>query len=81
MAQPLETVYEVFARKARGERLRHVGYVDAFDDETAKVHAWTTYSEEKWFEMWIVRRSDVMTVRRNASRSTAGAVGGRHRSG
>lgn len=59
-----EAVYEVFARKRRGDRLCHVGYVDAFDDETARVHAWMTYSEEKWFEMCVVRRSDVIAVNR-----------------
>ena len=30
-----EFVYDVFTRKERGDRLQHVGYVDAFDDETA----------------------------------------------
>ena len=58
-----EAVYEVFARKSRGDRLCHVGYVDALDDETARVHAWTTYSEEKWFEMCVVRRNDVIAVK------------------
>ena len=29
-----EFVYDVFTRKERGDRLQHVGYVDAFDDET-----------------------------------------------
>lgn len=59
-----EKVYEVFARKARGDRLCHVGWVDAFDHETAKVHAWTTYSEEKWFEMRVVLRGDLVVVNR-----------------
>jgi len=27
-----EFVYEVFARKDRGEPLTHIGYVDALDD-------------------------------------------------
>ena len=48
----------------RGDRLQHVGYVDAFDDETAKVYAWTTYSEEKWFEMCVVKRVNVLPVNR-----------------
>jgi len=59
-----ENIYEVFARKRRGERLYHVGYIDAFDDETARIYAWTTYSEEKWFEMCVVRRDDVIAVNR-----------------
>ncbi len=59
-----ESVYDVFTRKERGDRLQHVGYVDAFDDETAKVYAWTTYSEEKWFEMCVVKRVNVLPVNR-----------------
>ena len=27
-----EIVYEVFARKERGEPLGHIGYIDALDD-------------------------------------------------
>ena len=61
-----ETVYEVFARKSRGDRLCHVGFVDAFGEETAKVHAWMTYSEERWFEMCVVRREDIVPVNRAA---------------
>ena len=59
-----EFVYDVFTRKERGDRLQHVGYVDALDDETAKVHAWTAYDEEKWFEMCVVRRTNVLPVNR-----------------
>lgn len=61
----LEIVYDVFARKNRGDQLAHVGYIDALDDETAKVYAWTTYSEENWFEMCVVRRSNVIPVNRD----------------
>ena len=59
-----EILYDVFARKDRGDPLSHIGYVDAFDDETAKVYAWTTYSEEKWFEMCVVKRTNVLPVNR-----------------
>ena len=61
----IEITYDVFARKNRGDQLSHIGYVDALDDETAKVHAWTTYSEEKWFEMCVVRRSQIIPVNRD----------------
>ena len=61
----LEIVYDVFARKNRGDQLSHIGYIDALDDETAKIYAWTTYSEENWFEMCVVRRTDVIPVNRN----------------
>ena len=57
-----EFVYDVFTRKERGDRLQHVGYVDALDDETAKVYAWTAYDEEKWFEMCVVERSAIIPV-------------------
>ena len=60
----LEISYAVVARKNRGDQLSHIGYIDALDDETAKVYAWTTYSEENWFEMCVVRRTDVIPVNR-----------------
>lgn len=57
-------VYEVFARKARGEPLHHVGYLNAPDDELARVYAWKTYDEEKWFEMCVVPRAAIILVAR-----------------
>ena len=57
-----ETVYDVFARKNRGEPLHHVGYLDALDDELARIYAWKTYDEESWFEMCVVRRSNIIPV-------------------
>ncbi len=59
-----EVVYDVFARKNRGDALTHVGYVDALDDETARVYAWKTYDEENWFEMCVVPRSAIVPVNR-----------------
>jgi len=60
-----EIVYDVFARKDRGDQLVHIGYVDALDDETAKVYAWKTYDEEKWFEMYVVQRTSIIPVNRD----------------
>jgi 1,2-phenylacetyl-CoA epoxidase PaaB subunit len=57
-----ETVYDVFARKNRGEPLHHVGYVNALDDELARIYAWKTYDEESWFEMCVVKRKDIIPV-------------------
>ncbi len=57
-----ETIYEVFARNNRGDPLAHIGYVDAFDDETAKIHALTTYDEQSWFEMCVVPRAAIIPV-------------------
>lgn len=55
-------VYEVFARKARGEPLRHIGNLNAPDDELARVYAFNTYDEEKWFDMWVAPRSSLVEV-------------------
>ena len=57
-----QKVYEVFARKTRGEPLRHIGNLNAPDDELARVYAYDTYDEEKWFDMWVVDRSDLHEV-------------------
>lgn len=55
-------VYEVFARKSRGEPLRHIGNLNAPDVALAKVYAFNTYDEEKWFDMRIVARSELHEV-------------------
>jgi 1,2-phenylacetyl-CoA epoxidase PaaB subunit len=60
-----EYVYDVFARKNRGDQLAHIGFVDALDDETARVYAWKTYDEENWFEMCVVPRSAIIPVNRD----------------
>ncbi|MDQ6918416.1 MAG: hypothetical protein M3Z98_03550, partial [Candidatus Dormibacteraeota bacterium] len=54
--------YEVFARKARIDPLRHVGRVVAPDDDIAQAYARATYDEERWVEMIIVPREAVITV-------------------
>ena len=59
-----EILYEVFARKDRGDSLRHVGYLDAINDEVARVYAWKTFDEERWFEMCVVPRSAIIPVNR-----------------
>lgn len=57
-----EPVYEVFARKTREEPLRHIGYINAMDDDLARVYAWNTYDEQNWFEMCVVARSAILPV-------------------
>ncbi len=59
-----EIVFDVFARKHRGDPLAHVGYLSALDAELARVYAWKTYDEESWFEMCIVPRSQIIPVNR-----------------
>ena len=63
-------IYEVFARKQRGEPLRHIGNLNAPDDDLAKVYAYQTYDEEKWFDMWVVPRERMVEVY-NAERGAA----------
>ncbi len=60
-----EIVYDVFARKNRGDQLCHIGYVDALDDAMARIYAWKTYDEENWFEMCVVKRSEIIPVNRD----------------
>lgn len=55
-------VYEVFARKHRGEPLHHIGSLNAPDDDLATVYAFQTYDEEKWFDMWVVPRDRMIEV-------------------
>lgn len=71
-----EAVWDVFAKKERGEALRHIGYVDALDAELARVYAWKTYDEERWFEMCVVPRSAIIPVNRDDGPFAANAVGG-----
>jgi 1,2-phenylacetyl-CoA epoxidase PaaB subunit len=60
-----DRVFDVFARKDRGEPLTHIGFVDAVDAELAKVYAWRTYDEQNWFEMCIVPRAEILPVNRD----------------
>ena len=55
-------IYEVFARKNHTEALKHVGSVNAADDDLAKAYAWTMYDEEKWVEMCVVPRDAVIPI-------------------
>lgn len=55
-------VYEVFARKTHDEELKHIGSVNAADDELAKIYAWSVYDEERWVEMCVVPRAAIVSV-------------------
>lgn len=55
-------VYEVFARKSRGEPLRHIGNLNAPGAELARVYAFNTYDEERWFDMYVVARAHMHEV-------------------
>jgi hypothetical protein len=68
-------VYEIFARKTRGEALRHIGNLNAPDDELAKVYAFNTYDEEKWFDMYIAPRERFLEVFSRLDASDTGERG------
>lgn len=54
--------YEVFARKSRGDAVKHIGAINAPDDALARVYAYQTYDEEKWFDMYVVPRDRFIEV-------------------
>lgn len=55
-------VYEVFARKSHGDELKHVGSINATDNDLARVYAWTLYDEESWVEMCVVPRRAIIPI-------------------
>jgi 1,2-phenylacetyl-CoA epoxidase PaaB subunit len=55
-------IYEVFARKTRGEPLRHIGNLNAPDTALARVYAFNTYDEERWFDMYVTPREALQEV-------------------
>lgn len=55
-------VYEVFARKSHDDELKHVGSVNAADDDLARIYAWSVYDEERWVEMCVVPRRAFVCV-------------------
>ncbi|MDQ3522873.1 MAG: phenylacetic acid degradation b [Gemmatimonadota bacterium] len=57
-----EPVYEVFARKTREEPMRHIGWINAMDDDLARVYAWKTYDEQNWAEMCVIPRSAIIPL-------------------
>lgn len=59
-----DRVYVVLARKNREDPLQHIGSVHAADPELAKVYAWKTYDEERWFEMVVAPRDAFHAVNR-----------------
>jgi 1,2-phenylacetyl-CoA epoxidase PaaB subunit len=57
-----DDVYEVFARKAHTDEMKHVGSVNAADAELAKTYAWALYDEEAWVEMCVVPRQAIIPI-------------------
>lgn len=59
-----EKLYEIFARRKREDRFEHVGTIQAPGPELARVYAWQTYDEAKWFEMIVAPRAAFHAVNR-----------------
>ncbi len=66
------TIWEVFARKAREDRLQHIGSLHAPDGSLAGVYAWKIYDEERWFEMVVAPRTAFVAVNREEAPFTLG---------
>jgi hypothetical protein len=52
----------VFGRLGSTDALSQLGTVRATNDDLASSYARTTYDEDKWIEMVVVRRDAVITV-------------------
>lgn len=57
-----ETVFEVFCRIEPGDRMCHVGTLNAPRLELARVYAWKIYDEEDWSDMWVVPREAIASA-------------------
>lgn len=56
------TVYVVFGRLTDVDPLAQLGTVRAPNQDLACAYARTTYDEDKWIEMVVVRRDAMMSV-------------------
>ncbi|MFW6084562.1 MAG: hypothetical protein ACODAA_05055 [Gemmatimonadota bacterium] len=59
-----ERLYEIFARQKREDRFEHIGTIQAPGASLARVYAWQTYDEAKWFEMIVAPRDAFDPVNR-----------------
>lgn len=55
-------VYEVFAQIEPGGPISHIGNLNAPGIELAKVYARRIYDEERWSEMWVVAREQIVVA-------------------
>lgn len=54
--------YEVFARINPGDDLTNIGTLDADTDRLAKTYARTTFDEEDWDRLVVVRQDALVDV-------------------
>ena len=55
-------VYEVFAQIEPGGPISHIGNLNAPGVELATVYARRIYDEERWSEMWVVPREEIVVA-------------------
>ncbi len=65
--------YDVFARVRAGDDLVRVGRVEAPSDRLARAYARTTFDEEDWDYMAVVRHDDLVAVPTDGEPPRAGA--------
>jgi 1,2-phenylacetyl-CoA epoxidase PaaB subunit len=57
-----KNVFEVFAQIEPGGPISHIGNLNAPGIALAKVYARRIYDEERWSEMWVVPRDEIVVV-------------------
>lgn len=67
--------YEVFARLNAGDDLLNIGTVDADTDRLARTYAKSTYDEEDWDRLVVVRQEYLLEVKGD-QRPDAPSAGG-----
>lgn len=55
-------IFEVFAQIEPGGPISHIGNLNAPGMELAKVYARRIYDEERWSEMWVVARDQIVVA-------------------
>lgn len=55
--------YEVFARLGAGDDLINIGNVDAESDRLARTYAKSTFDEEDWDRLVVVRQEYLLEVK------------------
>jgi 1,2-phenylacetyl-CoA epoxidase PaaB subunit len=64
--------YEVFARIKPGDDIVHIGRLEADSDALATSFARTTYDEEDWDRLLVVRSEHLLEVERNRTAPSLG---------
>jgi 1,2-phenylacetyl-CoA epoxidase PaaB subunit len=57
-----KNVFEVFAQIEPGGPISHIGNLNAPGMDLARVYARRIYDEERWSEMWVVPRDEIVVA-------------------